>query len=296
MTVKRTCSADQCPIHSEPNQSLCILHLPKDNKTKEEVSRGLEAYDAVEQKKIFNAHLEGADFSGLYISRKNFTESNLRRANFSKARLFKVGFDFSNLDEADFEEIILERVDLRRVQSASGLRLYHALYDGALLPDSKVLGDYCIYELETPRDPHKALETYHGLTKVYREYGFSMIASHYYEREMNIRLELAKGTPKIWLFLLWAICGYGERPMRTFMTFLAIIFGFAGFYVADGGPNPDNNNFPAALYFSVVTFTSLGYGDISPVGFSRFLAAGEALLGVFMISLFVVVFCRRMMS
>ena len=110
-----------------------------------------------------------------------------------------------------------------------------------------------------------------------------MIASHYYEREMNIRRELATGIQKLWLLLLWAICGYGERPMRTFMTFLAIIFGFAGLYVADGGPNPDNNNFPAAIYFSVVTFTSLGYGDISPVGFSRFLAAGEALLGVFMI-------------
>ena len=296
MTLEQKCSADQCPIPVERGSTLCILHIPRENKSREDVSRGLKAYDAHGQKKIFKAQLEGADLSGLYISRKNFVESNLRRANFSKARLFKVGFDFSNLDDADFEEIILERVDLRRVQSAIGLRLYHALYDGALLPDSRFLGDHCIYELEVPRDPYKALETYHGLTKVYREYGFSMIASHYYEREMNIRRELASGLQKIWLILLWAICGYGERPMRTFMTFLAIIFSFAGFYVVDGGPNPDNNNFPAALYFSVVTFTSLGYGDISPVGFSRFLAAGEALLGVFMISLFVVVFCRRMMN
>ncbi|MEC8381334.1 MAG: ion channel [Myxococcota bacterium] len=296
MNTPQICSADQCPIHAEPGSSLCIIHIQKDNKSREEVSRGLDAYDAAGQKKIFNGYFESADFSGLYINRKNFFDCNLRRANFSKARLFKVGFDFSNLDEADFEEIILERVDLRRVQSASGLRLFHALYDGALLPDSKVLGDYCIYELEVPRNPHKALETYHGLTKVYREYGFSMIASHYYEREMNIRRELATGLSKVWLFLLWAICGYGERPMRTFITFLAVIFGFAGLYVADGGPNPDNNNLPAALYFSVVTFTSLGYGDISPVGFSRFLAAGESLIGFFMISLFVVVFCRRMMN
>ena len=82
----------------------------------------------------------------------------------------------------------------------------------------------------------------------------------------------------------------------TFITFIDFIFCFAGIYVAYGGHNTDNNKLQAEIYFSVVNFTSLGYGDISPVGFSRFLAAGEALIGVFMISLFVVVFCRRMMN
>ena len=112
MNTSQICSADQCPIHAEAGETLCIIHLQKDNKSKEEVSRGLKAYDDAGQKKIFNGYFEGADFSGLYINRKNFFECNLRGADFSKARLFKVGFDFSNLDFADFEEIILERVDL----------------------------------------------------------------------------------------------------------------------------------------------------------------------------------------
>lgn len=33
------------------------------------------------------------------------------------------------------------------------------------------------------------------------------------------------------------------------------------------------------LYFSIVTWTTLGYGDLSPIGLGRFLASTEALFG-----------------
>ena len=54
------------------------------------------------------------------------------------------------------------------------------------------------------------------------------------------------------------------------------------------------NSFLTSLYFSVVTFTTLGYGDITPIGPSRLIAALEAFTGSFTIALFVVVFVKRM--
>ena len=86
--------------------------------------------------------------------------------------------------------------------------------------------------------------------------------------------------------------------MRTLISFLFIIFSYAGIYYMDNETTKEGEplEFLEALYFSVVTFTSLGYGDISPLGISRFFAASEALLGVFMISLFVVVFTRKMID
>jgi hypothetical protein len=46
----------------------------------------------------------------------------------------------------------------------------------------------------------------------------------------------------------------------------------------------------------VVTFTTLGYGDIHPLGFSSHaIAFSEAFIGAFFIALFVVVFARKMM-
>ena len=45
----------------------------------------------------------------------------------------------------------------------------------------------------------------------------------------------------------------------------------------------------------MVTYTTLGYGDITPaLGVSRFLAAFEALIGGFTLALFVVVFVKKM--
>ena len=39
-----------------------------------------------------------------------------------------------------------------------------------------------------------------------------------------------------------------------------------------------------AVYFSAVTFTTVGYGDVSPVGSLRFLAGTEALTGFVLIA------------
>ena len=38
--------------------------------------------------------------------------------------------------------------------------------------------------------------------------------------------------------------------------------------------------FGNCLYFSIVTFTSLGYGDLSPVGFGKALACMEVIVGL----------------
>ena len=45
-----------------------------------------------------------------------------------------------------------------------------------------------------------------------------------------------------------------------------------------------DGSFPAYLYFSAETYTSLGFGDIYPAGEIRILAGVEALTGLLMIS------------
>ena len=53
-------------------------------------------------------------------------------------------------------------------------------------------------------------------------------------------------------------------------------------------------NFPNSLYFSLITFTTLGYGDFRPLeGCGRILAGSEAFIGAFMMALFVYTFARR---
>ena len=51
--------------------------------------------------------------------------------------------------------------------------------------------------------------------------------------------------------------------------------------------NKDNIDIFDALYFSVVTFTSLGYGDLSPIGIGRLIAAIVVISGLIFIALLV---------
>ena len=69
------------------------------------------------------------------------------------------------------------------------------------------------------------------------------------------------------------------------ITIFMIIFLFAGAYLS----NPDEFiefslskeiSFEDALYFSTVTVTTVGYGDITPLGINRALAALEAFIGM----------------
>ena len=47
------------------------------------------------------------------------------------------------------------------------------------------------------------------------------------------------------------------------------------------------------LYFSVVTFTTLGYGDFRPIGGCKILASVEALFYIFFMALFIFAFARK---
>jgi hypothetical protein len=51
--------------------------------------------------------------------------------------------------------------------------------------------------------------------------------------------------------------------------------------------------FLQALYFSCITFTTIGYGDLAPIGIARFFAATEGLVGIVIASSFIVSLVKR---
>ncbi len=81
------------------------------------------------------------------------------------------------------------------------------------------------------------------------------------------------------LNLLW---GYSERPSRVFIISIFTIFVFSVLYCFLPSSSPDtHNNFGNSLYFSMVTFTTLGYGDISQkIILLKLLSGLEAIMGM----------------
>ncbi len=127
----------------------------------------------------------------------------------------------------------------------------------------------------------------------------------------------------LWSCFLNGIYGYGEKPLNVVISAGVIIIFFALLFSSIGISNPEiidlkgitvnqntgnivdsasqgllrNNvirNIPDSLYFSLITFTTLGYGDFRPLeGWGRILAGSEAFVGAFMMALFVYTFARR---
>jgi hypothetical protein len=117
--------------------------------------------------------------------------------------------------------------------------------------------------------------------------------------------------------LKWAL-GYGVRLRRVLTTGFVLTSLFACVYLVAsrfgehiGYVAQDNHNvlkgtpcepvpLPLAagrsLYFSAVTFTTLGYGDYQPRGRLQLLCAAEAFIGAAMIAMVTVVLARRYLS
>ncbi len=67
-----------------------------------------------------------------------------------------------------------------------------------------------------------------------------------------------------------------------FMFFIFVMVNIVGsiMYLVEGGANSGFDSIPRSIYWAIVTMTTVGYGDISPVTeFGQFLAAVVMILG-----------------
>jgi len=93
--------------------------------------------------------------------------------------------------------------------------------------------------------------------------------------------------------LLW---GHGERPLRT-ISFGCLLVSFSALLYTQGlfmaGGYIHKPHLMESLYFSIVTITHIGYGDIIPLGFNRALAVLQEFAGIFILPLFLTALCRK---
>ncbi len=100
-------------------------------------------------------------------------------------------------------------------------------------------------------------------------------------------------------FVLDGIFGYGERPRQVGAAALVIIFTWTLYYRIAGAVYDTATSRAAdiwgCLYFSLVTFTTLGFGDLRPLPVSayRLMAGFEAVAGAFLMAAFLVTLARR---
>ncbi|WP_041244032.1 ion channel [Gloeobacter kilaueensis] len=271
------------------------MRLNRDGKANDQLRRCFESLGRQEVWLLEDLYLRAADLRGITFQRQRLSRSDLREANLQRAFFHQSSLEGALLDRADCEDAVFAEVDLRQVRSMRGVRLYQAIMKTVLPPPPEVLGEQLCYEASS--EWTKAEYVYRQLKEIYKLEGEHDHSGHFYEREMEMRRRRVKGAEYWKLTTLWLTCGYGERPERT-VVFAILLIGFfaliySGLTLVDNSA-PVRFDLARAFYFSTITFTTTGYGDIHPVGTARFFAAIEALLGSFTVALFIFVFCRRL--
>ena len=308
-------------VCSEPahgHSTLCYWHNPDSDKGCPGLKERLE--ERVKNGKTLQGfQLSKARLENVSLNNADLRNANLSRAFLHRARMFNVNLSGANLLKAHLEKANLRRATLEGAELL-GVFLKDTAMEGIVLGNGgKIRNEVEAENFLKSGDRVKAMEKYLEAEEIYRNIktnfknsGISYDAGIYFYREMTVkRLQMPYSTQRFVSKVVDLSTGYGERPFRimsfslVFILLYCVAFSLLGIHHTTGYFSRLLWGYSAlenlavlydALYYSVVTFTTLGYGDYTPVGVGKAFAMTEAFFGPFLIALFVVTVYKKYME
>lgn len=237
-----------------------------------------------------NVFLAWSNLSGCVFSQCEFKNVNLIGATLTGARLQSVTLDDrttigqTNIAGADFNAVTLNDSSVRvpfKLKEVTQLYLIRCL----LLA---WLGKFSYFFLENIKHTNFLCCDVSGMNsaevkrlRIYIDwYQHVMHELNYFSsRSFGERLKFS-------LALLFTKCWHSYSVLAVMSFFVIFVYGVVYYLGAEGFAGI--SGFIAAVYFSVVTFTTLGYGEIHPItDFSRILVVTEVLIGYVLMGSFI---------
>lgn len=299
---------------------LCFWHDPAADKSGPSVKEDLEML-ARSGAMLQGLHLKGADLEDVDLVNRgshvgyDLSHSDLYHANLRRAHLFNLKLVGGSLMKADLSEANVHCCNFENT-NLLGVKWYNARIDSMCL-GHQLLQERVAFTERRKRNNAAAVDNFEQCEEIYRDLRKAAETQGLFE--MGGYLIHKELTMRRYQYPIWSarrfiskfidlFCGYGERPLNVIAFSILLIFVCATLYFFlgvntgegmigfDRAATWSENMFSyfTSLYYSVVTFTTLGYGDITPVGTSRLVAALEAFIGSFTLALFVVVFVKKM--
>jgi len=198
----------------------------------------------LEDSSFVDAQVRNADFRAAKMARSRFLEADLEQSDFSQADLTDVDFRETNIDGADFSRTILNGAHLRDVRNYKqaiwiGADIRDIDFSGAYLVRQHIIDENFLHEFRNQDKVHSAL---YYVWKLTSDCGRSMVRWGLF---LAINVLLFAG-------IYWGIDQWmpPAEPLASHLTKIG----------EEGLPG----GFIPYIYYSVVTFTTLGYGDVSP--------------------------------
>jgi len=257
---------------------------------------------------FYKTMLQDAKLIKAFLLGANLQHANLMNADLHEAMLGRADLKAAYLGEASLEGANLMNADLRESEFTTGTILREININGCKLENSSIKNAYNNLDKIVIQEKQKkyleAQDVYRNLKNYFCKEGMYELSGEYYYREklMEKRLLKKKRKWKKWLLncVLQKIAGYGEKPLNVIgwwgfvILILAITYWFFNGVMASKNL-AYNPSFLESLYFSGVTFTTLGFGDLAPKpGIFQIIAFSEALIGAILMAMFIFVFARKM--
>lgn len=263
------------------------------------------------------------DFDDItYFSSSNFQNCvfenvNLRKSIFEQNKIQNTKFILCNLNKCIYNEIEIESIYFSDCNLKSFAVINSSVkkleFDDEFITklNEKTFFDKFIPKIKTKQYYINIYKTYKSIATQFESNRILNISGEYHYLYKYYESKTLEGFSKLKSKIFWLTCGYGERPTYALITSLEIVLIFAIIYMFTGlsiGERLINYNlsfflvlekklifvdFLEALYFSLVTFTTVGYGDIIPVGVSVILSSIEMILGVTMVGIWTATLARK---
>jgi uncharacterized protein YjbI with pentapeptide repeats len=214
------------------------------------------------------ANLAKAKLHGALLAQANLAENNLSGINLSAANLTNANLQGSNFSNTNLTNTLLINANLKHSQ------LSHADISGANLQSANLANakvDGILYNRKTK---------FRGI-RVFSCYGSSRFKR--FAQDQDYIEEFKEAHP--FSYYVWAgltDCGRSITRVVLWSLALVLVFGLVYFVIGEQAFALTNRetlqwNLFTTTYYSVVTFTTLGFGDITP---RTPLAAGFVMLEV----------------
>ena len=266
-------------------------------------------------------NLKFADMSQAKLVNADLSNSDLTRADFSGASLYGVNLEGSNLFKTNFEEANLKSANLINCDLLGADFTNTKLNNVDWGKDYKVINEIEAEKAVASGDHEKANEKYNEAEDIYRALKISMQnqtlgedVGKMFVREMIVkRKQMPKFSPIRFISKIAHITtGYGEKLGNILYSVIAVLVACALIYGIDGVVYQDRNlsffaddiqeygylrTFGNLFYFSVVVFSTVGFGEITPLGLlNKTVMIFEGMTGGLILSIFVIAVYKQLMD
>lgn len=236
------------------------------------------------------------------------TNSRFYGIEFHRCDIFKAYFENSNISNMIIEDcsansFSFNRVEVENIDYTPPTKEYHCgvvmtyetvsdnykrfriLYqaNGLRREASEAYYKERLYEMRYNWGSLDLLESFSYLWKRNIDYGLSSIKYNFQK--------LIKSISDSVSYLIW---GFGERPLRIVSSSFLVLTTYALIYFFS---NIDklHHDIVNSYYLSIVTFTTLGFGDITPMSNNSYklIVGSEALIGAFCMGLLVAGYANK---